>query len=76
MKKDTVEFKRRLTPNGNSYSITVPKELMEFLGAESGTILALSGFSGKHGKYVAFWIDTNEINNEDIKQIVEKEAEK
>ena len=54
--KDQVQFKRKLSPTGDSLKITIPKELLTFLGAENGTELTLSGYNGKYGKYIAVWV--------------------
>jgi putative transposon-encoded protein len=56
MKNETVLFKRKLTPIGGSLGITIPKEVIEFLGIKEGSEICLSGYNGKHGKYVAFWV--------------------
>jgi len=74
MEKDTVEFKRKITPIGGSFGFTIPKELLEFLGLTEGSELVLSGFNGKYGKYFAAWKKPEDITKEEVKEILLKES--
>lgn len=55
MDKNQVTFKRKIGQTGNSVGITLPKELLEYINASEGTEIALAGFNGKHGKFIAVW---------------------
>ncbi len=54
--QEKVTFKRKLSPKGGSLCLTIPPELVEWLGGKPGTPIEMYGDVGKHGKYVAFWI--------------------
>jgi len=52
---DEVRFKRVVAYKGTSPGITIPAELLEFLGVKLGTELNLVGKKGKHGKFIAIF---------------------
>jgi len=57
MDENGVSFKRKISPIGASLGVTIPKELYEFLGINEGDSVRLCGYNGKHGKYLALWVD-------------------
>ena len=67
MDKEQVKFKRKISPIGNSIGITLPRELLDYLEASEGIELALSGFKGKHGKFIAIWKDKNDLDKHNTK---------
>jgi len=60
---DKVKFKRNIGQSGNSASVTIPKELMEYIEGNVGDEVEMFGDKGKHGKYIAFWKPNEENEN-------------
>ena len=55
---DTIKFTRRYAKRGDSMTITIPTELGQWLNIQEGDNLTLTGYTGKHGKYIAIWKET------------------
>lgn len=53
--EEQVKFKRSLVSRGDSAGINIPKELVEFIGAELGDELIVIGDKSKRGKYIAVY---------------------
>ena len=53
--KKGVLFRKKLFATGGSFATIIPPELLNFLEIEEGTELELSGYEGKHGKFIAIW---------------------
>jgi len=52
-----VVFKRTLRNAGNTTGVSLPQELVDFLGAQRGDVLAMAARVGKQGKGICIWID-------------------
>lgn len=56
---NNVSFKRKINTIGGSSVVSIPKELMEFLGVPDGVSVRLMSNVGKYGKYITLWVDKN-----------------
>ena len=54
---NTVKFKRILSIRGDTVGVSLPKELVEFLDIQTGQELTLIGDVGKHGKFIAIFVE-------------------
>jgi len=54
-KMEKIKFKRSVFATGDSLGITIPKEIIEWLGLSKGDELTLTPDSGKHGKFAAIF---------------------
>lgn len=52
-----IGFKRKISVSGASLSTTIPKDLCDFLGVKEGSMVRIDGYNGKHGKYLAIWLN-------------------
>lgn len=55
MDKDKVKFKATIWQSGGSKVFAVPQELLDFIEADIGSVIELTGQKKKKGKFVAFW---------------------
>ena len=55
MEKDKIQFKANIRNDGGSKVFSIPLELLEFIKADVGDEVTLTGNTGKKGKFVAFW---------------------
>lgn len=53
---DSIPFTRNLYERSNSLAFTIPVELIEWMKAEKGDTIKVTGEVGKHGKYLTMWI--------------------
>ena len=65
--EEKILFKRKIGFKGNSLSVSIPPELMEYLEAKEGDEVCLYGDRGKYGKFLAIWVkdDLEEKENVD-----------
>ena len=52
---DKIKFKRILGQKGESLAITIPPEIVEWLGLKSGNEITITPDEGKHGKIAAIF---------------------
>lgn len=52
---DKIKFKRNVFATGDSLGITIPKEIVEWLGLSKGDEVILTPDEGKHGKFAALF---------------------
>ena len=53
--KKGIIFQKRMFVTGGSLALIISPELLDFLEVEEATKVELSGYEGKHGKFVALW---------------------
>ena len=53
--EEQVKFEKNVVATGQSHAITIPQELMVFLGLEKGDTVFVVGDTGKHGNFLAVW---------------------
>ena len=61
-KMDKIKFRRKLRNVGDSIMVAIPKEILEYLGVESGKEIIFTPEKGKHGKFSAVYVEVQ--NNE------------
>ena len=52
---DKIKFKRSVIVMGDSLGLTIPKEIVEWLGLSKGDELTITPDEGKHGKFAALF---------------------
>jgi len=57
MENNEVIFKRVLRDTGNTLGTSIPVELLQFLDAQKGDVLAMAARVGKQGKGICIWVD-------------------
>jgi len=55
MDKDKIKFKVKIWQSGGSKVFAVPQELLDFIEADVGDEITLTGDKKNKGKFVAFW---------------------
>ena len=69
--EDQIKFKRRIySTGGETLAVTIPRPLIKYLGFEKDTPIIMCVDERSHGKFIAFWIDTErlaELNAEKAK---------
>lgn len=61
---EQVTFIRKATIAGGSIVVTIPPELLEYLGIEVGMDIGLVGDRSKHGKFIGVWNVTGQTKKE------------
>jgi antitoxin component of MazEF toxin-antitoxin module len=54
-KMEKIKFKRSVIVMGDSLGLTIPKEIVEWLGISKGDELTITPDEGKHGKFSAIF---------------------
>lgn len=57
MDTNSVIFERKLGASGTSVGVSIPPELLKYIGVEKGKVIKMTGDQSKHGKYIAIWAD-------------------
>ena len=52
---DKVKFKRVIAQRGNSPTIAIPSEIMEYLNINVGETIEIIGDNRKHGRFMAIY---------------------
>ena len=52
---EKIKFKRSVFATGNSLGITIPEEVVEWLGLSKGNVITITASDGKHGKFAAIF---------------------
>jgi len=50
-----VIFNKKIFATGGSQAIILPPELLAYIEASEGNEIELTGYNGKHGKYLSIW---------------------
>jgi antitoxin component of MazEF toxin-antitoxin module len=55
MENDKPTIRRTVYTVGGSSAVTIPKEIVEFIGIVDGDELCFAAEVGKHGKFISMW---------------------
>ena len=54
--EESIKFKRKIGWRGTQLVLPIPVELQEFLDIDIKDEVEIVGSTGKHGKFIAFWV--------------------
>tara|TARA_Y100000296_G_C4970038_1_gene155398 strand:+ start:313 stop:513 length:201 start_codon:yes stop_codon:yes gene_type:complete len=54
--KEKILFKRTIGWKGSALAVSIPNELLSYLGAGEGSEVCIYGDKGKHGKFISLWV--------------------
>lgn len=54
---EKIKFRRKVNKTGDSLGMTIPVEIVEWLGLSSGDVITITPDEGKHGKYAAIFLE-------------------
>lgn len=55
--ENKIKFRRKVNEMGGSLSMTIPVEIIEWLGLSKGDEITITPDEGKHGKYAAIFLE-------------------
>lgn len=55
METDKPTIRRNVFSVGGSNAVTIPKEIVEYIGLQDGDELCFAAERGKHGKFISMW---------------------
>jgi len=51
-----LQFERKIVKNADVFYMSIPIDLVRFLGIDDNSILIIQDEEGKHGKYISIWV--------------------
>jgi hypothetical protein len=68
MGKNDVVFKRKLRDIGNILGLSLPPELLDFIGANKNDLLRMTPRVGKSGKGICIWKEECDQDDEKLSE--------
>jgi len=53
--EEKIKFRRKINKTGDSLGMTIPVEVVEWLGLSNGDDITITADNGKHGKFAAIF---------------------